>query len=355
MNRNYFYWLIFIAGVGLLLALISLQKENKPEINPEVMTRPVSPFHSYISASGIVEASSENLNIGSPLNRIVSKVAVSIGEKVKKGELLFQLESRDLEAELQTKFIAYENAIVNLDKLSALPRKEDLIAASAALKIAEIEQAQSLAQYDRTKGLEQTGAMSAEDVSKREYAYSRAVAKFEQVEADFEKIKAGAWIPDIAIAKLQVEHAKAEVDRIETEIKRTAVTAPIDATVLQIKIHEGEFPPSDSSRNPSMIIGNTDILHVRVNINQFDAPFFNPDSQAVAYVQGNANLNFPLTFVRLEPYFVPKQNLSNQITEKVDTRVLQALYSFKEGKQRVFVGQQMDVFIETAPHVVNLE
>ncbi|MBA3603897.1 MAG: hypothetical protein H0W50_09740, partial [Parachlamydiaceae bacterium] len=68
---------------------------------------------------------------------------------------------------------------------------------------------------------------------------------------------------------------------------------------------------------------------------------------AVAYLQGDAKVQFALKFVALEPYFVAKQNLTNEITEKVDTRVLQAIYSLQESKHRVFVGQQMDVFIET--------
>jgi hypothetical protein len=137
------------------------------------------------------------------------------------------------------------------------------------------------------------------------------------------------------------------VVRIETDIERTIITSPIDGTVLQIKIHEGEYPPSDSSRSPPMIIGNTDLLHLRVSINQFDASYFNPNSPAVAYLQGDAERNFPLHFVKLEPYFVTKQNITNDISEKVDTRVLQAIYAFDEGTSKIFVGQQMDVFIET--------
>jgi HlyD family secretion protein len=88
-------------------------------------------------------------------------------------------------------------------------------------------------------------------------------------------------------------------------------------------------------------------MNLRVSINQFDASYYNPSARAVAYLQGNSEIGFPLTFVHLEPYFVTKQNLNNDITEKIDTRVLQAIYCFEEGENRVFVGQQMDVFIET--------
>ncbi len=318
--------------------------QDYPVAPTEFSFRPVSPFKSYIAGVGIVEASSGNIFIGSPVNRVVDQVEVKTGEKVKTGQILFRLESRDLTADLQTRLIAYENALANLQKLEALPRPEDMIAAAAVLKSAEIELAQAKSQYSRVVGLQKSGAMSDEEVARRYFANQEAEAKFQKIHADFEKIKAGAWRPDLEIAKLQVQQANADIQHVKANMQRVTITSPIDATVLQIKIHEGEFPPSGT---PSMIIGNTDTMHLRVNINQFDASHFQPEAPAVAFLQGNAELKFLLHFVRLEPYFVTKQNLTNDIHEKVDTRVLQAIYSFKEGENRIFVGQQMDVFIET--------
>jgi hypothetical protein len=46
---------------------------------------------------------------------------------------------------------------------------------------------------------------------------------------------------------------------------------------------------------------------------------------------------------------VPKKSLTGESTERVDTRVLQVLYKFEQSKLPVYVGQQMDVFIEAPP------
>ncbi len=51
-------------------------------------------------------------------------------------------------------------------------------------------------------------------------------------------------------------------------------------------------------------------------------------------------------FVRFEPYVVPKQSLTGDTTERVDTRVLQVIYNCDRGDMPIFVGQQMDVFID---------
>jgi hypothetical protein len=117
---------------------------------------------------------------------------------------------------------------------------------------------------------------------------------------------------------------------------------------LQIKLQEGEIAPLDTSLRPAIIVGNTDKMNLRVSINQFDAPYFNKNAKAIAYVQGDANTSYALKFLRIEPYLVAKKDLTNDVTEKVDTRVLQVIYRFEMRDPPVFVEEQMDVFIEAS-------
>ena len=73
---------------------------------------------------------------------------------------------------------------------------------------------------------------------------------------------------------------------------------------------------------------------------------------ATGYLRGHQEIRTPLRFVRFEPYFVPKKSLTGDSTERVDTRVLQVIFRFERGDLPVFVGQQMDVFIDApAPTV----
>jgi hypothetical protein len=53
----------------------------------------------------------------------------------------------------------------------------------------------------------------------------------------------------------------------------------------------------------------------------------------------------PLSFVRFEPYVLAKRSLTGDTTERVDTRVLQAIYTFVPNEFPAFIGQQVDVFI----------
>jgi hypothetical protein len=94
-----------------------------------------------------------------------------------------------------------------------------------------------------------------------------------------------------------------------------------------------------------MIIGNTQPLNIRVDIDENDAWRVMPGSKARAFVRGNSNEQVNLKFLRFEPYVLPKQSLTGSSNERVDTRVLQAIYQVDSNDVRLFVGQQMDVFI----------
>ena len=65
----------------------------------------------------------------------------------------------------------------------------------------------------------------------------------------------------------------------------------------------------------------------------------------IGFVRGNSLLSTDLNFVRIEPFVVPKRSLTGESTERVDTRVLQVIYAIEPTKQPLFVGQQMDVFL----------
>ena len=87
-------------------------------------------------------------------------------------------------------------------------------------------------------------------------------------------------------------------------------------------------------------------MNVRVDVDENDAWRVKQTAAAVGYLRGNKSINAPLTFVRFEPYVIPKISLTGESTERVDTRVLQAIYSFERGNLPIYVGQQMDVYID---------
>jgi HlyD family secretion protein len=192
-------------------------------------------------------------------------------------------------------------------------------------------------------------AVREEDVQRRRIAYKAAQARLSEAQSQLALLKAGAWAPDIAVARSEVAQAEAQVKQVTTNIERLTMTAPMDGIVLQKKVRVGQFAQCGPSSEPLMIMGGGTHLNIRADIDESDAWRVRPNTAAVAYLRGDTRQKIPLEFVRFEPYVVPKKSLTGDSTERVDTRVLQVIYRIRDESTPVYVGQQMDIYIEAPP------
>lgn len=338
MNRKYFYFISAFAFLCFLLILVFFARNNT-ELEATQDTQVETPsFLTYITGSGIVEPVSGNIMISSPLNRTVEKINVSVNDQVKKGDVLFELYNQDLKANLRIKQLQYEESLSNLRKLESFPREEDLTIAQENLNRAHAIFNESVLKYS----MDNRCAKSQEEACINLYNYMKAEAEFIAAQAQFDKIKSGTWKPELKIAKDAVEQAKADLEVTKIEIERTYVKSPIDGTILQIKIHEGEI------LNPSknfILVGNMDALNLRVGIDQFNAQKFRPDCRAIAFKQGDNAQEIRLKFLYVEPVMVPKKYLTNELHERVDTQVFEIVYRIEKNDAHLFIGEQMDVYI----------
>jgi HlyD family secretion protein len=157
-------------------------------------------------------------------------------------------------------------------------------------------------------------------------------------------------------AAAQLAQARAELNSSETGLERLTVRAPVDGQVLQLKVHLGEFAPdaaASAGQSPLILLGSVTPLNVRVDVDEDDAWRVSAGASATGFLRGHKEVKTPLQFVRFEPYVVPKKSLTGDSTERVDTRVLQVIFSFDRGDLPIFVGQQMDVFIDAQAHTQN--
>jgi HlyD family secretion protein len=293
------YLLPLLAAVGVAIAIVAVVIDNRPEsaARPAVQV-PRPPFAAYVSGAGIIEASSGNIAVGTPVSGIVTAIHVKWGDHVKPGDRLFTIDDRDLQAKL-------------------LP-------ALAKVKEAAARLAQARDQLRLAESVPDRRAISVEEMDNRRSA--------------------------VAIGAAALASAQAQVRQIRLEIERRTVRALEPGEILQIRIRPGEFAVSgDLAAAPLMLLGSDTRLYLRVDVDENDAWRVRPGAAAMAFVRGNPDLRTPLRFERIDPYVVPKTALTGNSTERVDTRVLQVIYSFDPAAlPAAYVGQQMDVFIQTA-------
>jgi multidrug resistance efflux pump len=339
-----------VAACMLIFAVIHVVRAQQvPDKPPPPVEPPRSPFGKTVAGAGITEAVNENVNIGASIPGIVEEVYVpveKVGQTVKAGQPLFLVDSRQLKAQLAYQEANAEAARRQLDKLKNQPRPEELAVKKAAIEVATANVNLQTDLANRARRLAPTGAMSAEDISQRLLAVEVAKQQLAQAQADYTLMQHGAWQYDIDIAKAAVDVAVAQVNQTKKDLERLLVTAPKDGVVLQVNVRQGEYvgtPPSQAL----FVLGDIHKkVHVRVDIDEHDIPRFKSGAPAKASVRGSPHEKYPLTFQRVEPYVIPKKSLTGDNTERVDTRVLQVIYELDTTGRPIYVGQQLDVFID---------
>jgi len=336
-----------VAAVAAILGMISVAR-TRPRREPTVppSAPPTSSFEQVVAGVGLVEANSENIDISCAVSGMVTQLYVKAGDRVGQGQKLFSLDDRDLRADHQVKRTALAGAQARLAKLEQEPRAEDIPPAEERVREAQANLADAEVQVRLIESVTDKRAVRDEDVQRRRIAYKATQARLAEVEAQLGLLKAGAWAPDIAVAKSEVAQAEAQVKMAGTNIDRLTMQAPIAGVILQNKVRLGQYAQCGPLSEPLMILGSVTPLHVRVDVDEHDAWRVQGGAQAVASPRGNGSTRIPLEFVRFEPYVIPKKSLTGDSTERVDTRVLQVIYRIRDAEPSVYVGQQMDVYID---------
>ncbi len=344
------YLIPLLAVLGVVTATRTVIETAQTSTPPPPTVEPArAPFDSYIAAAGIVEASSENVAIAALAPGVIVDVAVRVGARVAKGDALFQVDVRDLQAQLEVERAALAAAQARVERLRALPRIEDVRAAEARLIETQAALAEAREQLALAEAITDPRAMSREERTRRKAAVDTSAARESAAQAALDLQRDGAWGPDLAVAQAEVEQARARAEAVETQIERATVRAPIDGVVLKLNVRAGEYAPAGVLTQPLLVLGAVQVLHVRTDIDENDAWRFEPGARAVAFVRGNREIKANIEFDHVEPYVVPKRSLTGDSTERVDTRVLQAVYRFDPAAMDVYVGQQVDVFVEARP------
>lgn len=294
---------VYLALGGLVAAALMVARlQSEPSVPPPPIEPPAKPFRSSVAASGIIESLRENIAIGVPVAGLVTHVHVDVADQVEAGQALFTLDGRELHAQLGVNRAQMDVAAANLRRLRD--------------------------QLSRLKSVGDPRAVSQDEVTTREH--------------------------DVAVAVAEVEAARARVAQNEMLLERLTVFAPRGGTLLQVNVRPGEYA-SATPKTPAMLLGDFDRLQVRADIDEQNASRFQPGQSATAYLKGDTTRPITLNFVRVEPYVVPKVSLTGASTERVDTRVLQVIYAFDRPVDRnVYVGQQVDLFINTNPIAAEL-
>lgn len=336
-----------IALVGFGFAVHTIREGRKQaETAKALATPPLRPRYSKtIAGAGIVEARLENIPVGSPVPGVVWEVYVKVKDKVKKGDPLFKIDDRDLQAELTVREANLTSAIAQYKRLEVAPQVGDIPSFEAAVEESRAKMSDMEAAAGRTERLYTRQMGTASDYDKDRFAFQGAKANLAKAIADLNRIRI-TWDADKEVSRAAIAMAESQLKSTKIQLERLIVRALADGEILQVNIRPGQFAAALWNQ-ALVVIGDSNRLHVRVDIDENDVPLFDPKAKAICRLRGRPGVSFELTPFKIEPYIIPKKSLTGDNSERVDTRVLQVVYSLPADRQvPIFIGQQMDAFIE---------
>ncbi len=263
-----------------------------------------------VSGAGVVEPSSELIEVGVQRPGVVTQVAVQVGDRVSKGQLLFAIDAREAERSVGEARTSVQLARERVDA-------------------ARVELASAQRLLDLVTSVDDPRAVARQEVIDRRAQRDAARARLE-------------------VARAEVAQGQAQLASAQTGAGLLAVRAPRSATVLQVNTREGQYAtagPGPGNQDPLMVLGETMPLHVRVDIDESEIGRARIGDPAVVSPRGQAARRVQARYVRTEPLVVPKRSLTNSGNERVDVRVLQLIFALPNDASGFFVGQQVDAFI----------
>src|SRR5947209_245982 len=168
------------------------------------------------------------VEVKSKASGIVKKLMVDYGDRVKKGQLLAQLDKIEIEAQVEQSRAALEAAEASLKSSQADYERSKVDAEGPDVPL--LKRA-----YDRATGMAKDGVVSASALDDAQKNYEMALNKQNVSKAQMTVLKA-----KIGQSQAQVMQDRANLKQLEEQLGYTTIASPIDGIVLSRDVERGD-------------------------------------------------------------------------------------------------------------------
>src|ERR1700720_1295883 len=260
-------WKKVLIGVGAALVLgiivaVTVYQSRKNLVTVQTGKVQKQNLASVVSASGEIKPKTY-VNIGANAFGKIIKLHVKEGDRVKKGQLLAQLEN------------VQSSADVNATLASVQAAETDAVAGDAALNtsLADLNRAKSDARHakldwERAQGLYNAALIAKQDYDVKKAAWESADAGLAQAEAKVAQAKAQKDSMDKHITQNQ-----ATLTRVSDVLQKTTYEAPFDGVITNLPVREGETVVIGIQNSPGstlMTIADMSVITAEVKVDETD-------------------------------------------------------------------------------------
>ena len=242
------------------------------------------------------------VEVKSKASGIVKKLLVDAGDKVKKGQLLAQLDKVEIEAQVEQSRAAVESAEASLTSSEADYERAKVDAEGPDVPL--LKRA-----YDRAVGMAKAGVVSTSALEDAQKNYELALNKQNVSKAQATVLKA-----KIAQARGQLGQDRANLKQLEEQLSYTDIQSPIDGVVLSRDVEMGDAVSSilvlGSSATLVMTLGDTSSVYVKGKVDESDIGKVYLGQPARIKVESFKDKTFNGVVTKISPMGVEKDNVT---------------------------------------------
>ncbi|ENU18374.1 hypothetical protein F994_03188 [Acinetobacter bohemicus ANC 3994] len=311
---------IIVAVVCLLAIAVTTWFFLKPkEQPPQYISSEVSrgDIEDSVLATGVLEAT-KMVSVGAQVSGQVKKMYVKLGDPVKQGQLIAQIDSIRQENDLKTAEASIKNQQAQL-----------------AVKQANLAKVQS--EYQRQQ------AMYAQDATSRAELES-ALASYKTAQADILAINA------------QIEQSRLTLATAKEDLGYTQIVAPMNGTIVAIVTEEGQTVNANQSAPTIVKLAKLDTMTVKAEISEADVMKVEQGQIVYFTTLGNSDKKHYAKLRQVEP--APDSiNTESSNTSSSSTAVYyNALFDVpnEDGKLRIDMTAQVYIILSEAKNVLTI-
>ncbi len=280
---------IVAARGGIKIDPTKLQKVEKGDLAKSVVaTGKVTPI--------------TKVEVKSKASGIVKKLLVDYGDKVKKGQLLAQLDKVEIQAQVEQSRAAVEAAEASLKSSEADYERAKVDAEGPEVPL--LKRA-----YERAIGMAKEGVVSTSALEDAQKNYELALNKQNVSKAQVTVLKA-----KIAQSHGQLGQDRANLKQLEEQLSYTDIESPIDGIVLSRDVEMGDAVSSilvlGSSATLVMTLGDTSQVYVKGKVDESDIGRVYLGQPARIKVESFKDKTFNGVVTKISPMGVEKDNVT---------------------------------------------
>ena len=229
MKKRFFILLGLAVAAGAAYYFFSSNNKQETTYLTESVTR--GDVEKTVVASGSVESVNE-VDVGAQASGKITKLYAKLGQEIKKGEMIADIDSTTQINTLNTK-------------------KAALVSYQAQLKAKKTAYDIALSSYNRLSKLYSQKATSLDSVNIAKSTLDNAKAEMEAIEAN-------------------IKQAEIEVNTAETNVGYTKITAPMDGTVISVPVSEGQTVNANQTTPTIVTIADLSKMKIKPEISEGD-------------------------------------------------------------------------------------